>query len=204
MGRRKMNRWNDEKEGKRGECKGDEQFGVDGSVAIGRWMVAKRQWGWWRKESSWPRGSIPKRVKLPPLFTSSSMLAPRIRAARSSLESLHTVSKYTAQGFNDYASNVLAYSSHSIFLLLPICHRSEPSPKGFWFTLFGHGRRNMTFHCYLKGNSDCEVSRVKLARWLTLASPSNRFATWHLSWPTLAQRLATTFTRLPRSIHFTR
>lgn len=64
-----------------------------------RWTVAKRRWGWWRKESSWPRGSIPKRVKLPPPLASSSMLAPRIRAARSSLEPLHTVSsQHTAQG----------------------------------------------------------------------------------------------------------
>lgn len=161
--------------------KGDEQFEVDGSVAIGRWTVAKRwRWGWWRKESSWPRGSILKRVKLPPPFASSSMLAPRIRAARSSLDPLHTVSQNTenirgSTTMLSYKSRILEPLDFPIIIdSISIQHYDLFSPSSC---------EKMTFNCNRQRNS--KISRVKLRRCLTLASPSNRFAAWHLSQPTL-------------------
>lgn len=161
--------------------KGDEQFEVDGSVAIGRWTVAKRwRWGWWRKESSWPRGSILKRVKLPPPFASSSMLAPRIRAARSSLDPLHTVSQNTenirgSTTMLSYKSRILEPLDFPIIIdSISIQHYDLFSPSSC---------EKMTFNCNRQRNS--KISRVKLRRCLTLASPSNHFAAWHLSQPTL-------------------
>lgn len=162
--------------------KGDEQFEVDGSVAIGRWTVAKRwRWGWWRKESSWPRGSILKRVKLPPPFASSSMLAPRIRAARSSLDPLHTVSQNTenirgSTTMLSFKSRILEPLDFSIIIdSISIQHYDLFSPSSC---------ENMTFNYDPQRNS--KISRVKLYRCLTLASSSNRFAAWHLSQPTLS------------------
>lgn len=109
------------------------------------------------------------------------MLAPRIRAARSSLDPLHTVSQNTenirgSTTMLSFKSRILEPLDFSIIIdSISIQHYDLFSPSSC---------ENMTFNYDPQRNS--KISRVKLYRCLTLASSSNRFAAWHLSQPTLS------------------
>ena len=164
--------------------KGDEQFGVDGSVAIGgrsrrgggagggksrAGHVDQYRRGWsclhrWRVAVCSRRGyapHVPRSSLCTQWAASTQHRVQRLRKQR-------TLSRTPA------TRSSLCFQLSSI--------RARCPRQGFPFALlFVRGRTNMTLDCDPEGISEVlnQFSRKRLARHLTLASPSNRPDTCH-------------------------